>query len=143
MKINISVSNRQKDLKVSSLSVKKLVSFVLSIKKVEPEAISIYLVGKKKISTLHEQFFNDPSPTDCISFPLDSVVLGEVFVCPQVAKEYDPKEPYLETSLYIIHGILHLLGYDDLEKNQRAVMVREQKRLLNLSLKNACILTSS
>jgi probable rRNA maturation factor len=112
-------------------------------KKKCPHAISIHLVVKKKISTLHKQFFNDSSPTDCISFPIDSTLLGEVFVCPQVAKEYAPLHPYVETSLYIIHGILHLLGYDDTEKKRRDAMMREQRRLLALSSKNGCILISS
>ncbi len=137
---SIVVFNRQTSLPIKTASVKKLVRFVLERKKVA-KAVAVYLVGKKKISSLHAQFFDDPSATDCISFPHeDEDLLGELFVCPQVAKEYDPKHPYLETSLYIIHALLHLLGYDDIDKNKRAVMLREQRRLLNKAVKHKCIL---
>ena len=97
-------------------------------------------MGKRKISLLHKEFFDDPSPTDCITFPVDSEYLGDIFVCPRVAEEYCPKEPYVETSLYIIHAILHLLGYDDIEDSTRKVMHKEQNRLLKLAIKHQCIL---
>jgi probable rRNA maturation factor len=100
-------------------------------------------VNKEKISNLHQQFFDDPSPTDCISFPIDTTkarkkefsVLGEIFVCPKVAIEYATAhtiDPYLELSLYTVHGLLHLLGYDDLDPKQRKEMRREEKRCLKL-----------
>lgn len=100
-------------------------------------------MGKRKISLLHKQFFNDPFVTDCITFPIDSDYLGEIFICPQVAYDYNPKKPYVETSLYIIHAILHLLGYDDLEESQRKIMHKEQMRLLKLAIKHRCILQTS
>ncbi len=121
-------------------SIRNLVTFILKIKKISCQEISIYLVGKRKISSLHKEFFNDPSPTDCISFPIDSDYLGEIFVCPKVAQDYNPKKPYVETSLYIIHAILHLLGYDDLQESKRKIMHQEQVRLLKLAIKHRCIL---
>lgn len=141
--ITISIFNTQKKLPVARKSIEQLVLFILKEKKVSPRLIAIHLVSKKKISLLHQQFFEDPTPTDCISFPLDEEVLGEVFVCPEVAQEYDPSHPYEETSLYIIHGILHLLGYEDTKEKERRLMHKEQNRLLKLAKKVPCILTSS
>jgi probable rRNA maturation factor len=126
----ISVYNRQKDLKIDKSSVQTLVCCILEHLKVSPEEVSIYLVTKKEISKLHGQFFQDPTPTDCISFPLDDKHLGEVFVCPKVAIEYAQKkglDPYRETTLYIIHGLLHLVGYDDLEPAPRKAMRKKEK----------------
>lgn len=118
-----------------------MVSFVLRQKKALGQEVVVHLVGKRKISQLHGMFFDDPSPTDCISFPFhDPEFLGEIFICPQVAKEYNPKKPYEETSLYIIHAILHLLGYEDKEEKNRKIMHREQAMLLKLALENRCIL---
>lgn len=126
----ISVHNSQKDLKINKGSTRTLVKEVLSFLNVPFEEVAIYFVTEKKICELHDQFFQDPSSTDCISFPLDEKHLGEVFVCPKTAVEYAKKrelDPYQETSLYIIHGLLHLIGYDDLEKNARREMRKKEK----------------
>ena len=138
--LTISIYSRQKDLSISRVSVRKLVNFVLEDEKVE---VAVHFVGKKKISQLHQQFFDDPSPTDCISFPIGGDFLGEIFVCPQVAKEYDPKNPYLECSLYVIHGLLHLLGYDDIQREDRVKMQRAQRRLLKMAKAKKCLLQPS
>lgn len=128
--VTISVYNRQKDLQIDKSSVRTLVLAILKYLKVSFEEISIYLVSEKQISQLHDQFFQDPSSTDCISFPIDKSHLGEVFVCPKVALEYAQKkglDPKGEVALYIIHGILHLLGYDDLEPKERKTMRKKEK----------------
>lgn len=98
-------------------------------------------MSKKRICVLHEQFFQDPTPTDCITFPSDEeACLGEIFICPKVAEEYDPRHPLRETTLYIIHGILHLLGYTDLEAKERTRMYKEQMKLLKASKEAGCSL---
>lgn len=128
--IKVQVYNTQKDLKVSKKSVRALVKAVLQHERSTHLEASIYLVPVKKICELHQEFFNDPTQTDCMSFPLDETHLGEVFACPQTAIEYAQKNqrlPYEELSLYIIHGILHCLGYDDLEPSQRRVMRKKEK----------------
>lgn len=136
----IYVYNKQKDLPLKAASVKRLVSFVLEKKKVSPQELAIYFVTKKRITALHDQFFQDPTPTDCITFPHDENFLGEIFVCPKVAQEYDPKRPHHETTLYIIHGILHLLGYDDVAPKARARMHQEQTKLLKAAGQAKCSL---
>ena len=141
--MKVYVSNRQKDLKISSSSVRKLVREVLDHQSVDCREISIYFVTEKRICALHQQFFNDPSSTDCITFPIDSETLGEIFVCPKTALAYCKKhggDPHSETALYIIHGILHLLGYDDLKPAKKRVMRKKEKECmahletLNMSL---------
>lgn len=141
---SITIYSRQRDLSIERSSVKKLVSFVLSQKNVQPTGVEVYFVSKEKITELHEQYFGDPTPTDCITFPMEELAfLGEIFICPKVAMEYDPKKPYLETTLYIIHSLLHLLGYDDLQRKKRQQMQREEKRLLKLCQNKRCILQTS
>ena len=106
-----------------------------------PDEITIHLVNKEKISELHAQYFSDPTPTDCISFPLNSIDdtscgylhLGEVFVCPEVAIEYATSHnipPLQECILYTIHGILHLLGYDDIDEEDRQKMRKAEERCM-------------
>jgi probable rRNA maturation factor len=133
----INIYNSQTDLPIKISSVRKLVQFFLQKKGVVCQELSVYFVSKKKISKLHADHFQDPSPTDCITFPLDQDFLGEIFVCPQAALAYNPKHPYEETTLYLLHALLHLLGYDDITSKERARMRREEKKLMTLA-KKAC-----
>ena len=110
------------------------------------DEITIHFVDTEHISALHLRFFNDASPTDCMSFPIDSpnekgyCVLGEVFVCPKTALEYAKehnRDPYRETTLYLVHSLLHLLGYEDkgiLEVDMRKAEDRHMKHLIQQNL---------
>lgn len=136
----IKIYNRQANLPIKISSVRKLVSFFLQEKKVDCKEVAVYFVGKKKISQLHQDHFQDPTPTDCITFPLNQDFLGEIFVCPQAALDYHPQHPYQETTLYVLHGLLHLLGYDDISSKERTQMRREEKRLMALAKKHHCLI---
>ena len=56
--------------------------------------MGVYFVTMKEICRLHDQFFNDPSPTDCITFPIDldpataDRYLGDIFIAPEAALAY-------------------------------------------------------
>ena len=131
--MQITVFNRQKDLKLSTRRTKALVKAVLQSQKVECREIFVYFVNEKQITNLHGEFFNDPTPTDCITFPLDNETLGEIFVCPKAAIDYCKKrggDPLNETALYIVHGILHLLGYDDLDPVKKRAMRKKEKKCM-------------
>lgn len=142
MALTVNVYNKQKYLKINANRVKKLVKAVLQLEGISCDEISIHFVDEKEICDLHLQFFDDPSPTDCITFPLDRpsednfCFLGEVFINPKAAIDYVSNSdiPVLEeVSLYIIHGILHLLGYDDIElKDRRKMRLAEKKHLANM-----------
>lgn len=139
----ITVYQRQKSVKISPSSVRKAVLFFLHEKKIECQELSVYFVSKQKITQLHGDFFQDPTPTDCITFPLHDHFLGEVFICPEVALEVRPQKTAEEITLYLLHCLLHLIGYDDIDKRKRAKMRREEKRLMTLARKNRCILEIS
>lgn len=132
-KLKISCYNQQRDLKISSVWVKKTVRRALEFHGVKTEEIAIHLITDRAMRKMHDRFFQDPSPTDCISFPYDETFLGEVFVCPKIALEYvalNGGDPYNEVMLYIVHGILHLIGYDDIEKQDRSIMRAKEKELM-------------
>lgn len=153
--MDVHVEDRQSDLPLSVQAIKAIVSTVLAFEGHHCDEVSIYIVSTQEICELHEQVFDDPSPTDCISFPMDGIdgndilgspcVLGEVVVCPKTAIEYAEAhrgDPYQEVTLYIVHGLLHLLGYDDIASHDRIVMrAAEQRHMthlreLNLLLRN-------
>ena len=69
-------------------------------------------------------------------------VLGEVFVCPATAIAYASEnklDPYEETTLYIVHGLLHLMGYDDID-DRDAVLMRQAERRHMQKLKDLTLL---
>lgn len=147
--MKISVYNRQKDLKISKASAQKAFIAASKLYDVEFDEAAIHFVSEKELCKLHEEFFNDPSPTDCITFPVDAGetpgyrFLGEVFVSPKAALEITKKsdgDPHEETTLYLIHGLLHLLGYNDIKKEEIKEMRREEARIMNyLKNQNLCL----
>lgn len=136
--LRVHVDNRQKDLPVETKQLRALVRAVIAFEGQKCDEVGIHLVTAKEIAALHEHYFGDPAITDCVSFPISHQVgayrlLGDVFVCPLVAIEYVQKkggDPYEELSLYIVHGLLHLMGYDDMESKDRAEMRAAEKRHL-------------
>lgn len=134
----IHVFNEQRALKFSLARVKKLVKQVIEEEGQTCDEVSIYFVETPIICEMHQTYFDDPSPTDCISFPMDEEneegdyrVLGDIFVCPATALEYSqshPVDPYEETSLYIVHGLLHLMGYRDIEEKDIQLMRQAEQR---------------
>lgn len=135
----VNVIDQQTALKISIDQVQRLTQQVIKKEGQTCDEVNIYFVDSPTISQLHEQFFDDPSPTDCISFPMDddqgeeihSRLLGEVFVCPATAISYAAEhegDTYQELSLYLVHGLLHLMGYDDIEEEDILLMRQAEER---------------
>lgn len=104
-----------------------------------PEAnLSVSLTDDEEIAVLHAEYLGVPGPTDVISFPLEDdfapeSVLGEVVVSVDTAAREATERglPFEhELLLYVIHGTLHLLGYDDREEAERTRMHARQDELL-------------
>ena len=93
-------------------------------------------------SKLHGQFLNDFRPTDVITFPADKEngMIGEICVSVDKAfKEYKSHGMTFERelSLYLIHGWLHLVGFDDQTETDRKIMRREEDNALGVIEKDA------
>lgn len=100
--------------------------------------LSIAFIDKEEIARLHGSFMSDPSPTDVITFAGDPDMdqAGEVCVCPHVALEYAERERLNfseELSLYVIHGYLHLCGFDDIEEEDRLDMRQAEQTALKVA----------
>ena len=88
--------------------------------------LSLSFVEPDEMATLHERYLEEAGPTDVLSFPLgEDGLLGDVVVCPRVAAGNNPDRD-AELRLLVVHGILHLLGYDHEEDGERAVMWARQ-----------------
>lgn len=151
--MKVFVFNQQKDLSIAKRVVKPVVKEVLSLEKRSTDELAVYFVSTEEMCELHKEFFNDSSPTDCISFPIDQSqglgyhILGEVFVCPKTAIDYILKrgeevsqDIYLETTFYLVHGLLHLLGYDDMEESDQKKMRAAEKRHIQHLLREKVLL---
>lgn len=150
--MKIYVNNRQTYLKVFFQQVRRIVKASLALEQEKCDEVAIHFVQEKKICELHAEFFNDPTTTDCITFPMDDEtcegyrVLGEVFINPKAAIEFakkDESDPYRELTLYIVHGMLHLLGYDDIKSVDRVKMRRAEKRHLDYLSSHQLLLTGT
>jgi probable rRNA maturation factor len=140
MAINIQIDNSQKLLRINKRSVKEAVQAVLQSEDILCKEVSLYFVDEPTLCDMHANFFDDPSPTDCISFPIDGEEegsnrhLGEIFISTQAAIDYAAQhqtDPYEELMLYVVHGLLHLIGYDDIKPKDRASMRVAEKRLMH------------
>ena len=119
---------------------------VLERMKVHPDAdLVITLVDEAAMEHLHVQWMDLPGPTDVMSFPMDELrpgtdeadpqdgVLGDVVLCPSVAERQARTAghaPVEELLLLTTHGILHLLGFDHAQEQEKSEMFELQRQLL-------------
>jgi len=91
------------------------------------QEISVLIVSDRKIAGLHRQFMNEPGPTDVITFQH-----GEIFISAEMARRNAQrfKNPLTrELHLYIVHGLLHLCGFDDQTPAGARNMERIQQKI--------------
>jgi probable rRNA maturation factor len=90
--------------------------------------LSVSLVTPEEMATLHERYLGEPGPTDVLSFSQnEDGLLGDVVVCPAVAVEQN-ENASAEIRLLLVHGILHLLGYEHEDEESRTEMWARQER---------------
>jgi probable rRNA maturation factor len=94
--------------------------------------LALSFVDEAEIEDLHVRYLHEPGPTDVLSFPLDGEdergvrVLGDVVIAPAVAVRNNPDDPAAELRLLVVHGVLHLLGYDHEDEEEKAQMWARQ-----------------
>ena len=82
-----------------------------------------------------------PGPTDVLAFPIDggnggapasepAVLLGDVVVCPEYVEPRPPSDLADELALLVVHGVLHVLGYDHAHDAEAAAMRAREQQLL-------------
>ena len=123
--IVVQIAKNFKDIDVNMLRLKKLVKAVCARFKLSKATVSIAIVDDAEIRNVSKQFLNRSSTTDCLSFNLSDNDARKSFEL-VVNAEKAVKEANLrghsseaELALYITHGLLHQLGFDD-STNSRA-----------------------
>jgi probable rRNA maturation factor len=124
--VEVLVSNRQ-DRPVDGDGLALLAARTLLAEGVEgPAELSLSFVTPREMEELHVRYLGEPGPTDVLSFPLDEDgLLGDVVVCPDEAARNN-RDVESELRLLVAHGVLHILGYDHEEEEERRVMWAKQ-----------------
>jgi probable rRNA maturation factor len=139
----ISIANRQRTKKINSQLLKQILGTLFEELDIENAELGIHLVGAREMARVNRQFLQHEGSTDVITFDhsekqkaesgKQKLLHGELFICVDdaVAQAKEFKASWeSEVVRYIVHGILHLLGYDDLKPHLRRVMKREENRLV-------------
>ena len=99
--------------------------------------LSLVFMTDAALAQLHDEFLDDPSTTDVITFEGDAALgtAGEICVSADTAARYakeNRRNFSEELTLYLVHGWLHLAGYDDLVPAKKRVMRRAEARAMAL-----------
>ncbi len=127
------ISNRQSTT-VDEVAMAGLARATLAGEGLLDVELSVSFVEEAEIEDLHVRYMDEPGSTDVLSFPLDDVdeggtrLLGDVVIAPAVAARNNPSDPEAELRLLLVHGILHLLGYDHEDAAEKAEMWARQER---------------
>lgn len=109
-------------------------------------SLSIVFVGEKEIQKLNNKFRNVNKVTDVLSFPMEEeggidfpnfeedLYIGDIVICTKRAKEQAKMYGHSykrELAFLSLHGFLHLLGYDHIEKADEELMMSVANKILN------------
>ncbi|MGI8575135.1 MAG: rRNA maturation RNase YbeY [Egibacteraceae bacterium] len=140
----------EQDEPVDLERLRRLAGFVMRDQGVAMMELSVGCVDRDTMAALHAEHLDGDGPTDVLAFPLDAPgdapsdapgrgshgepgLLGDVVLCPAVASAQAPehdRSPEAELDLLCVHGVLHLLGHDHHEPEERRVMFGLTDRLL-------------
>jgi probable rRNA maturation factor len=138
--IKVSIASPQHHVRVERGHYRNAVRTVLEAEGIKNAEISVAFVDNATIQRLNRQFLNHDEPTDVLSFPLDKpgTLEGELVIGAEVAlveARSRGHDVQAELTLYVIHGLLHLCGYDDhTARDARETRRRERLYLERLGL---------
>lgn len=137
----LQLRNQQRDRTINLRVVRPIARTLLE----ELLSLSSYELGVQFVSgptsaRMNQKFLGHEGPTDVITFDFregygntDAELSGEIYICVPVAgqqaRQFNTRWQE-ELVRYLVHGILHLRGFDDLEPDKRRLMKREENRLL-------------
>lgn len=123
--------------------VEKFITFALNYLKLENVVFNVIIVDNEEIHKINKAYRGIDRPTDVISFALeddntfvktDKRILGDIYISIDKAREQAVEYGHIllrELCFLTIHGILHLLGYDHMEKVEEEIMFGLQERVLS------------
>jgi probable rRNA maturation factor len=137
--LKIDITDQQSAVQIDGRRIRAVISAILRDHGPPACRISVAIVDDPTIHDLNRQFLQHDYPTDVLSFVLEStpeLLEGEIVVSGDTAVaqagEYS-STPEEELMLYVIHGTLHLVGFDDHEEVDQAKMRRAEQDYLRAS----------
>lgn len=136
--IEIGVVDRQRSVRIDPGWLGRVAARALAREGIVRAEIAILLVGDRRMAALHEAWLGVPGPTDVITFDLAehgagrAGLVGDIAVSTQTARRAAREvgwSPRHEVAYCVVHGLLHLAGYDDREPAARRAM-RARERVL-------------
>ena len=140
--VAIEVLDQQQSLSVDLNTIQSVARNVLKTENVVAAELSIVLVNDQIIAEIHEKWLDDPTPTDVITFNLgssgDDVLRGDIVISVEtaervsldLAKTNEGWTSGLEIAYYLVHGILHLTGYNDKTVEDRQKMRSRENTIM-------------
>ena len=140
--MQISIVSHREPESLDLTTFERLATFVLDRESAPQYAeLSIAIVELAEMTQLNEQYRGKEGPTDVLSFECDDlcaadvdepVTLGDVVIAPEVAETQAEEYGHTveeELNLLLVHGVLHLLGYDH-EADEDAIVMQARERAL-------------
>lgn len=138
--MEISIKNQQKKIKVNPQKISRIVDKILQNENVAQAALTVVFVTHQKIRALNQKYLNKNYATDVLAFNLSddhpgekAALCGDVVISADAvlknAEEFKTSVDE-ELTLYVIHGMLHLLGYDDHHPKDIKRMRLKEKELM-------------
>ena len=125
-------------MRVPRKKITQLVIFVARSQAADVEEVDIAVVSSKQITAMNRRYLGKSTSTDVLSFDLSespaAPLRAQIVVCGEKAVTEARKRnlsPQRELMLYVVHGLLHLLGYDDTTAAQAAKMHAREQQLLS------------
>jgi len=136
----IAITDRQSALKLDRTALKRVVRDVLEHEGISDAEISLAFVADDEMHALNRRHLEHDYPTDVLSFLLDESetetgrsIEAEIIVGTEYAARTAPQFGWSaneEVTLYVVHGLLHACGYDDLSPDKKRVMRRAERAAL-------------
>ena len=133
--MQVEINNRQKALEFAEGDVADLLCLALRMEGRDAE-LSVAIVGDREIADLNRRFLGRRRVTDVLAFPYSDeggALAGEIIVNAELAAREAAGRAHSaqdELMLYLVHGLLHLLGYDDHTDEDRRRMRRREGEVL-------------
>ena len=131
--VKVAVSNRQRRLKINASLLVRIVERALEFLRDDRAGLSIVLVNDEGIAKLNAQYHNTQGPTDVLSFDYGEgqgeLIISADHVIAQARRFRSTSSR--ELVLYVVHGMLHLRGHNDVALRDRRRMRAAERRLLS------------
>lgn len=123
--------------------MQKLIDYAINHEKIKNVIFNVIIVDNEYIHKLNKEYRGIDRPTDVISFALEDNadeiesnvrILGDIYI--SIDKVYEQAKEYGHSNLreicfLMIHGFLHLLGYDHMKEEEEKIMFAKQEEILN------------